>query len=82
MSFMMNIKLTVESEKTIKEMGGMFVEGRTKICLSTGELSDEHKMKTYWFMPCVFEETDIATEFMVHELPQSITDQIADFIRK
>jgi len=79
---MMHIKLTVEQEATIKEMGSFSLTGRTKIDLSTGEQEEQYKPKTYWFMPVVFEETADPLKFMVHELPESITKQIVDFINQ
>lgn len=78
----MNLKLSVESEKVLKEMGSMSTQGRTRIYLASGEQSEEVKMKTYWFMPYVFEETAVDTEFMMHELPDSITKQILEFINR
>lgn len=78
----MNIKLSVESETAIKEMGSMSIQGRTRIILATGEQIEEVKPKTYWFMPFVFEETDIPTEFMMHQLPESIVHQIVEFINR
>lgn len=62
----MNIKLSVQQTDVITSMGSMWIE-------SNG--------KKYWFMPCVFEETNIDGEFMVHEIPESITNKIADFIQ-
>ncbi len=77
-----NIKLSVESKEVITQMGSMSIQGNCKIDLQTGEQEEIIKPKTYWFMPCVFEETNIPNEFMVHELPESITKQILDFIRQ
>lgn len=76
------IKLHVESGKIIKEMGSMSIIGSTRISLITGEREELKKQKTYWFMPYVYEETNIDNEFIIHELPESISEQIVKFIIK
>jgi len=82
MSSPINIKLTVEQEQTLKSMGSMSITGKVIIDLQTGEQNETHKPKTYWFMPCVFEETNDPLVYMVHELPILISKQIANFIRE
>lgn len=77
-----NIKLSVESKEVITCMGSMSVEGNCKIDLQNGEHEEIIRPRVYWFMPCVFEETNIPNEFMLHELPESIINQILAFIRK
>lgn len=79
---MMNIRLTLEQESTIKEMGSMSTQGKFRIDLNSLEEEVLIQPKTYWFMPCVFEETHEPLKYMIHELPESICEQILEFIKR
>lgn len=78
----MNLRLSVESKKVLTEMGSVCTHGRTRIDLNSGEQEELQKQKTYWVMPYIFEETNDDCKFIVHELPESISKQILDFINQ
>ncbi len=83
---MAEIRLTTEQKDTIQTMGSYSYQrgkdGQFESVLETEEYLPRRNDKTYWFMPYVFEEVENELTFIVHELPESITKQILEFINR